>query len=48
MLALLGTAAAFVRNFDDEPKVAFDLEIPAGWPIYAAGKKPLFGQKTVF
>lgn len=29
-------------------KVAFDLEIPPGWHIYAAGKKPLFGQKTVF
>lgn len=32
----------------DVVKVAFDLEIPAGWHIYAAGKKPLFGQKTVF
>src|SRR5258707_6697019 len=27
-------------------KVAFDLEIPKGWHIYAAGKKPLFGQPT--
>jgi len=29
-------------------KVAFDLEIPKGWHIYAAGKKPLFGQPTKF
>jgi thiol:disulfide interchange protein DsbD len=29
-------------------KVAFDLEIPKTWHIYAAGKKPLFGNPTVF
>jgi len=29
-------------------KVAFDLEIPKGWHIYAAGKKPLFGTPTKF
>jgi thiol:disulfide interchange protein DsbD len=29
-------------------KVAFDLEIPATWHIYPAGKKPLFGNPTVF
>lgn len=29
-------------------KVAFDLEIPKGWHIYAAGKKPLFGLPTKF
>jgi thiol:disulfide interchange protein DsbD len=29
-------------------KVAFDLEIPKSWHIYPAGKKPLFGNPTVF
>ena len=29
-------------------KVAFDLEIPKGWHIYPAGKKPLFGLPTKF
>ncbi|HLY75769.1 MAG TPA: protein-disulfide reductase DsbD domain-containing protein, partial [Planctomycetota bacterium] len=29
-------------------RVAFDLEIPRGWHIYAAGKKPLFGLPTKF
>ena len=29
-------------------KVAFDLEIPQTWHIYAAGKKPLFGTPTGF
>jgi len=29
-------------------KVAFDLEIPKGWHIYAAGRKPLFGLPTKF
>jgi thiol:disulfide interchange protein DsbD len=29
-------------------KVAFDLEIPNRWHIYAAGKKPLFGLPTKF
>lgn len=29
-------------------KVAFDLEIPRTWHIYPAGKKPLFGNPTVF
>jgi thiol:disulfide interchange protein len=29
-------------------KVAFELEIPKGWHIYAAGKKPLFGLATKF
>ncbi|MBV8880799.1 MAG: thioredoxin family protein [Planctomycetaceae bacterium] len=32
----------------DVLKVAFDLEIPKGWHIYAAGKKPLFGLPTKF
>jgi len=29
-------------------KIAFTLEIPKGWHIYPAGKKPLFGTPTVF
>src|SRR5579862_9371825 len=29
-------------------KVVFELEIPKGWHIYAAGKKPLFGLPTRF
>jgi len=29
-------------------KVAFDLEIPKTWHIYPAGKKPLFGNPTLF
>src|SRR5579872_256770 len=29
-------------------KVAFELEIPNRWHIYAAGKKPLFGLPTKF
>src|SRR5690349_7576987 len=29
-------------------KVAFDLEIPKTWHIYPVGKKPLFGNPTVF
>ena len=29
-------------------KVAFDLDIPKTWHIYPAGKKPLFGNPTVF
>jgi thiol:disulfide interchange protein DsbD len=33
---------------DEVVKVAFDLEIPAKWHIYPAGKKPLFGTPTVF
>lgn len=33
---------------DDVVKVAFDLEIPKSWHIYPAGKKPLFGNPTVF
>jgi cytochrome c biogenesis protein CcdA/DsbC/DsbD-like thiol-disulfide interchange protein len=32
----------------DVVKVAFELEIPKTWHIYAAGKKPLFGNPTVF
>jgi thiol:disulfide interchange protein DsbD len=32
----------------DSVKVAFDLQIPAPWHIYPAGKKPLFGTQTVF
>lgn len=29
-------------------RVVFELEIPKGWHIYAAGKKPLFGLPTKF
>src|SRR5207248_10416158 len=29
-------------------QVAFDLEIPKTWHIYPAGKKPLFGNPTIF
>jgi thiol:disulfide interchange protein DsbD len=32
----------------DAVKVVFELEIPKGWHIYAAGKKPLFGLPTKF